>query len=575
MMLSPRFLAALLAVLWTAGAASAQVEVAPAPHPTLEHIAKDYERYKLPLPKPNWRLVETRIGSLAFRSPENRGENQFSGIYASHEDEPGTPLDAAEVAKRLKNDAKYLGEVSQRDQLTCLAVQCRHHGLKELADALYSRSVGFHRLPYPELSLGKFGTFPGGPPEAVEIGLRNNAFAHWTGQITERGRDRRPALEALRVVAPDHPDTRDLELTLKPSTAARGSIEALIDQLVEYEIDIGFEDRCEFSAVIRLAEFGFDAVPALIEHWNDRRFTRQLIGIGPVVYNPLGFGPYREVRVGDVWDVCKWILNSLLGFPDYDGDAGKALKAYGRARLVGEERWLAERASKDFQNRDVLRALGSRFPERLAPIYQTVLLKDPVVDSGLLAELIGASRLPRAEKVKLLEEGARHREIRHRVPAVGALKAADDRVFRKHLLAGLKAIEPDESDDDGEYVPRRRFAELMPLTDDRECWDEFFAASKRVPSQRYFHVAHARRMDGPEPSNAPRYETLRFLMRFLTDDTRSDDYSIGDLAAWQIFAMTDIPHSEFPERHSPFFSLLYRARATIAAEREMDKFRKP
>src|SRR5207244_4470161 len=71
---------------------------------------------------------------------------------------------------------------------------------------------------------------------------------------------------------------KSLELALIPSQAKPGSIEALIDELIDYEGPNGRVDAfgCDVGnrSFSRLAELGFDAVPFLIEHLEDERLTR-------------------------------------------------------------------------------------------------------------------------------------------------------------------------------------------------------------------------------------------------------------------------------------------------------------
>ena len=71
---------------------------------------------------------------------------------------------------------------------------------------------------------------------------------------------------------------KSLDLALVPSKAKPGSLEALIDDLVDYAANTGTlgsyprEDR-----YWRIAELGFDAVPALIDHLDDDRLTRAMM----------------------------------------------------------------------------------------------------------------------------------------------------------------------------------------------------------------------------------------------------------------------------------------------------------
>src|SRR5205085_9254006 len=87
---------------------------------------------------------------------------------------------------------------------------------------------------------------------------------------------------------------KSLDLALVPSKAKPGTIEAMIDALVDYGADTGtlgiFEPEDRYW---RIAKLGFDAVPNLIQHLDDDRLTRAMM----VGFN--NFGPWH-LRVRDV-----------------------------------------------------------------------------------------------------------------------------------------------------------------------------------------------------------------------------------------------------------------------------------
>jgi len=165
------------------------------------------------------------------------------------------------------------------------------------------------------------------------------AWNHWVEQLTDPIRDRRAVgakllwlnrkyayLSSHEEESLNQSNENDrfmevLKLTLEPSRAKAGSVEALIDALVDArdkeDTDSGqleirdrwdrreqIENRKRASRFdprsdpeIRLAKLGFEAIPALIDHFDDPRLTRKamyttgqpLRGFPRQIFSDLGF----------------------------------------------------------------------------------------------------------------------------------------------------------------------------------------------------------------------------------------------------------------------------------------------
>src|SRR4029079_12483025 len=113
-------------------------------------------------------------------------------------------------------------------------------------------------------------------------------MACWKRQrpLYERGGDRKEALRQLTAIVKEEPSLLtpgmkellcQLELTVATRKSKPGSFEALIDDLTEYFTEnangpfTGWEPPKDPASYWKLAELGFDAVPALIEHVTDDR----------------------------------------------------------------------------------------------------------------------------------------------------------------------------------------------------------------------------------------------------------------------------------------------------------------
>src|SRR5262249_11130850 len=120
-------------------------------------------------------------------------------------------------------------------------------------------------------------------PGSRLVGL---AWDYWTRQLLDPRTDRARAGKRLKELIRQHKDLdtqdnrtllRSLDLALLPRKGKPGTVEALIEELVDCCADMetgeGFEREEHYLRIVRL---GFDAVPALIDHLDDDRLTRTL-----------------------------------------------------------------------------------------------------------------------------------------------------------------------------------------------------------------------------------------------------------------------------------------------------------
>jgi hypothetical protein len=372
------------------------------------------------------------------------------------------------------------------------------------------------------------------------------------------GAERREVLRYLQAADLGfHTDVRDLERTITPRKSKPGTAEALIDDLIEWrtwdEVIMGADFSGDLhpgeAAFWKLAEMGFDAVPALLDHLHDSRFTRHPAG----EHDGTGF-EWTLFTPTHVGELARRLVNHFAGecvigmYPD-ERDA-HARAWWEKARKVGEEKWLVAHAlpevrpgdllAADRPNRVILRTLGAKYPRRLAELYRSVLRAPDRSDGAVLAletrvlalEIV-ASRLPREEKLALLVEGAEHEHLAHRIAALAVLVRVDAPTFRKHLLAALK--NPPEGDGWWVADPRAELASLVWLTDDPACWTALTALTQRVkagvrskilreftPAETDYEGRSLGRLSNrPDPAARPRTERelIRYLVRFLSDES--------------------------------------------------------
>ena len=353
--------AALACVVFANGVAIAQPPAAPRPHLPLEALVKEYKRYGLPFPPANAQLVRINWDIYHGKEP---GDQPFGLVWRIPAAKPGDrerylALDScgvdfydvsSSVRPNMVDETKITPDVLRSDgytyaeQLLTFAIQCKDRGRDDLANALYSLArKRFIETEAPE------------SPWAGELSeLRTATWYYWKKTIFERDGDRKEAFRQLTILVKEEPGLLTernefllgcLEATLAPFQSKPGTVEALIDELTEYWHQPWNEPPVEpeWASYWKLAELGFDAVPALIEHLGDDRLTRAW---APDFKN---VGSY-DITVGHL---CSRLLFDLSGGTIGGGyweergdriDPDEADTWFEKAKKMGEEKWLLDHA---------------------------------------------------------------------------------------------------------------------------------------------------------------------------------------------------------------------------------------
>lgn len=579
----------LVAFLLVAVPVPAQPPVAPAPHPALSQLLKDYKRYGLPFPPENAELVRIKWRTqekeerfhLAFRIPPPKPGDEPR--YLIGDWERGSQNVDPESVELVDPQSLLIDGLEMPIHILLgIAIQCEARGWHKFASAVYQQARHDAVKYEMDESMGEL--------------LVSLVDGYWAGQVTKRDSDRSEALRRLKVLAQEYPTLstpadqeylRKLELTVVPRKSKPGSVEALIDDLLDYHIDLLGESKPRDEAYWKLADLGFDAVPALLDHVQDDRYTRTIRFVG------------KGVWIETVGHVCSQLLNDLsartiAGSLSVSGghrfEKEDARKWFAEAQKVGEEKWLVDHAipGKDAERihpssvKHIVRVIGVKYPQRLPEIYRTMLKrpKDRIVD--VVDEIVG-SKLPRDEKLALFEEGAKHENFEHRAAALRGLDELKSPLFRKYLLATMKQIATDARTVQDWSWTHDSTVCLVVRTDDRECWDLLLRIAKKLPvSERdgvVFGVCDVREKRAPPV----RREQVRFLLQFLDDrDLVYDDeemkLELRDNAAFLLAEKLGVkarrnpsgaitPH---PDR-GPLSRLLFREVLRELATRELAK----
>jgi hypothetical protein len=545
-----RLVASLLAALLATTSARAQPAVAPPPHPPLAEVVAEYKRLGLPFPPPDAELVQIdwdwylgRSGEeatgqhcLGYRVPPVKpGERvRYStvgvlgvGFRDLGYVEPATAVETEPTPDALRGLLDFSPEY-----LLTFAVQCEERGWHELAVALYARAR--ERFVAEE------------PDRTIIEEVRFIAWNYWEQSLVAPGGDRAEVLRRLKALAVEDESFRTpytdwllraIELTRAPSKSKPGSIEALVDALTEYrQEDFGIGSVASDPASYwKLAELGFDAVPALIEHLGDDRLTR-------AVCVNIDLRSAHRLTVGHLCSRLLYDLSARTIGAAYSPALGDRLdpaeveKWFERAKKVGEEKWLLDHAVPSDEalavvpdgrpETLVVRVIGAKYPARLPIIYRAMLKKrlEWFWINDFVNEVV-ASKLPLKEKVALLEEGAAHEDFEHSARALQGLAKLDPTALRKHLLAALKRVKARAGKVEVEGESVRKLRQLVESVDDRASWDALLAAAKAVGVESRMNFLREIGPDRPPDERDPkRLERIRFLVQFLDDrDAEADD----------------------------------------------------
>jgi hypothetical protein len=507
---------------------------------SLELLLEDYRALGLPLPPKEAKLVRYEAGgggivnrkvqpksySLAFEvKPATKTENPVL-LTGTHEWQPRWNPHTEEV----RPDSDAVQELAPAgDAALVLAIQCHTRGWDKLAQFLQEKSQ-----------------------KQVSISPRNQlvqlAWYYWEEHLTQPKLDRAPIAKRLKDLIqrdkkldtePNRALLKSLDLALLPSKAKPGSIEALIDDLVDYESNTGtvglFEPEDRYW---RVAKLGFEAVPTLIQHLDDDRLTRAMM---------MGFNNFRSwnLRVRDVLgDLLEGLAAEELTRGTEGEDVGggwlrrqqgyritaaAAEKWWKKAQNVGEEAYLlshvlpalAKEGEPGHISPHLLNLILAKYPKHIPSLYRKVLDERPELDSWLLADVFLRCKLPYKDKLDVFLHAAKHKDNQHRLPAFHAIKDLDKKAFTSLLLATIEGFPKDVS---GEYwvCPEAHIARLVIESDDPRVWKVLEKVAKR--SALGLRMELLNHFSDPKDGRH-RPERLRLLASFLDDSALRDEDS--------------------------------------------------
>jgi hypothetical protein len=312
-----------------------------------------------------------------------------------------------------------------------------------------------------------------------------------------------------------------LELALKPRNSPPGSVEALIDQLIEargqHALDLwvteGVRADPRYRAILRK---GLDAVPALISHLNDERQTRSY-------WNVCG---WKDLRVKEVaFDILMQLNGGpfpLDGWMDMPENA-EALKEwskiigdwYSTARKLGEEKYIVSRIPGEDETDAQLRPgllwlLAEKYPQRLPEVFRKCVDTRPGHSQFAreYAKFVADSRIPEADKRKLLEYSTTRLQHQFSAEAIEYLRRFEPKFAKEQIIQNLKS-QADFST--GSAV----LAFIVATRADEDEWKALAHTLRRAkPSKQIDMISAVLCAKTPGAQK----ERLAFLADFLTDE---------------------------------------------------------
>jgi hypothetical protein len=514
---------------------------------TLDELVKEYERFELPFPpvgskfviyewgydEDEWSSggpVRIKRGYAILASSKTRSD-PFASVYRGVNPD-GLPMEfRIRVVPPEPVSLRQFKSAGFKDIIT--AVQCEKLGYHALAKHLFENYVRQWKQPKEdEWHLTA-------PMDA----LREEIYDYWKEQISNPKVDRRKIIKFLTEYdlatakpgqkTPENSFIKSLELSLEPRKSKPGSLESLIDELGDATGD---------PVDVKLIEHGFEIVPTLIAHLDDRRMTRMKYGYNSFLTVGQACGLILDRFMGERIDRIDLTAkereerkNALpgIGMPIFFNNE-ESLRPLNRdavkewwndARAGSEKDYLLEKLFSNYRagitthtlghNAVILKVLAARFPDELKGVYVKAL--DSKDDLGLphIIDVILNSKLDAKSKREMIDLGIVHNNPKHRMRALGALSELDNEEYSRRLLQML------------ERIPEREFVDMLFDTETHlvlwcnssrnpAVWPTLEKAIKRMGTRDRFEMLNDLNLLTVEGERLRR-ERIRILAAFLDD----------------------------------------------------------
>ncbi len=513
--------------------------IAPAAEPpSLDELLKLYKELGLPLPPKGAKLVR-------YQSSTSEGVNgkllEIKFFRLAFQIKPPTGTEGPFLLEGCDERRAWSNVKTRQVSPEASAADGVRISLSEaLCTAAQFHSRGWSKLAKRILDIGQKNE-----DGTLRDLLLQEAWRYWEGQTSKPRIDRTPAAKHLKQIIQSGKkfDTEEhrallksLELALVPSKSKPGSIEALIDDLVDLNGEESDADDDYYwwrpnPCYMRLLERGFDAVPALIEHLDDARLTRFFaVSGGPTLAYMYAYHYRVSNAVSD-------LLLGLVGRPATDEwnsedegisvDKAKLRKWFRQVRKVGEERYVVDHVLFPIKQRPGSADINfyqafliqAKYPKHLPAIYKKALDNYPN-SFPIFAPVIRGSKLPAKEKLDLLAYAAKNREATQRWAALEVMRKMNKQQFNDSLPPAIELFPTDVGPWEAGGPEELGLVRLAIFCDDGKVWQVIAKVAERAKvGFRVMILDHFADTDKEIPKRRAR---MRLLASFLDDATVYD-----------------------------------------------------
>ncbi len=478
------------------GPAPAAAKKASLKQPSLAELAKLYQDLDLPLPPKNAFFAIVDQGTSYRYAPYSKPEIDYQLHFATGGPYPKAPYwiwESCKISSAESLAVIFRKPPSPDDILPFL----RLRGLRGSVDTDNENSgelvfaIQCHLLEHFELARFFFRRCQKSEKGPFDQTLVLIAWNYWATELGNSKRDLTVVSKKLHHIVAKHRffevinqwpsgdieeverDVQDhrtlldrLELTLKPTHAKPGSIEALIEELlIDSEAAEGWDflppeaekaqdkdpssegtqrlisPEKKLDAKAKLRNLGFAAIPMLIDHVDDQRLVRHpplflgpLIGLGQQGGNRMMTVNTRSFRT--VSSSVREILPAFLNVNKHKATKEDYLKSWNAIKSMKESDFVTKNLeSTDDQTWQFLHFAREKYAGKLIEAYKVFLRKKiDIKYMGFLIHTIANADLPKGTKVDLLLQGASTGDLSRKYQVLDALESIDRAAFSKLLV---------------------------------------------------------------------------------------------------------------------------------------------
>lgn len=505
----------------------------------LDKLLAAYKAYGLPLPPANAKLVRY----LACREYVDNGVRhsaKYGLAFLLKAETKGAEFDLLIGVRRESGSLHEKYEIVE-PKLSVL-------GRTDPNWVDLQTAIQFHARGWDELAQPIVAHWSKDSNTTPMIRLTIDAWEHWTRDLCSPEVNWSKLAPQLQIILDREPKAfephhrhllRSMQLALQPSNAKPGSMDALVDRLIDAPMETGamftYKDDPRY---LKVALHGFALVPTLIAHLDDERLTRTRRN----GFNNFHSWQYRVQHI--VSDLLQDLAGEDLGKDwlrrqqGYVIDKADAEAWWKETQTIGEEAYFVRNvlgASTEamLPNTLMLQVIAKKYPKHLDSVYRKMLAERPNMIGGSLADAVVESALPKERQREILLTVAAAKNLDHRCDALWKLKDIDSTQFNAIIVLTLAELGKSPMGHNS------RYAHLVQETTNAMIWTALLKAAKNAePGARLEYLDTMRNY---EDRMAVKNQQLRFLSKFLEDSEKGvygwngfAFMEVRNMAAWKI-----------------------------------------